>query len=154
MFAIFAGYRIDMSVPIIWSTWSINLMQSLHSRQSPGIADSTGFLTGPQAIGHQSVEVKAIKFWGRPMSIAEKIGLLRGPTLFGALPLSWAEKRSFNYRNEEAWPRSYPSSTRAPRDKHVSAGNRTRVAGEHSSKELFEQLLLLLCSPELYSTVI
>ncbi len=34
--------------------------------------------------------------------------------------------------------------TVAPRDKHVSAGNRTRAAcvtGEHSSKELFEQFV-------------
>jgi hypothetical protein len=42
---------------------------------------------------------------------------------------------------------SSPSSTRAPRNKHVSAGNRTRAAcvfDEHSSKELFELLMLLL----------
>jgi len=44
-------------------------------------------------------------------------------------------------------PRSSLSSTRAPQDKHVPAGNRTLAAcvtGEHSSKELFEQLMLLL----------
>jgi hypothetical protein len=44
--------------------------------------------------------------------------------------------------------RSSPSSTRAPRDKHVLDENRTRAAcvtGEHSnSKELFKQLMLLL----------
>ncbi len=40
---------------------------------------------------------------------------------------------------------SSPSSTRASRDKHVSAGksNLGRL-GERSSKELFEQLVLLL----------
>ncbi len=41
---------------------------------------------------------------------------------------------------------SSPTCTRAPRDKHVSAGNRTQVAyvaSEHFSKELFEQLMLL-----------
>ncbi len=39
------------------------------------------------------------------------------------------------------------SSTRAPQDKHISAGNWTRITcvkGEYSSKELFYQLMLLL----------
>jgi hypothetical protein len=48
---------------------------------------------------------------------------------------------------EETCPRSSPFSTSAPRDKHVSAENRTRpacVTGEHSSKEPFKQLMLLL----------
>jgi hypothetical protein len=43
---------------------------------------------------------------------------------------------------EMTWPRSFLSSTR---DKHVSARNRTRVAcvaGEYSSKELLETLML------------
>jgi len=42
---------------------------------------------------------------------------------------------------------SSPSFNRAAQEKHVSAGNRTQVAyvaGEHSSKELFEQLMILL----------
>jgi hypothetical protein len=51
------------------------------------------------------------------------------------------------------------SSTRTPRDQHVSARNRSWVACEHSSKELFEQLILLLFGTStyvdrnLYSTV-
>jgi hypothetical protein len=63
-----------------------------------------------------------------------------------ALAIPRVRKR-WGHHCGETWLRSSPSSTRAPQDKHVSIGNQTRascVIGDHSSKELFEQLMLLL----------
>jgi hypothetical protein len=37
----------------------------------------------------------------------------------------------------KTWPRSSPSSTRAPRDKHILAGNRTWVACKNYSNSLY-----------------
>ncbi len=46
--------------------------------------------------------------------------------------------KRYTVDNEETWPGSFPSSTRAPRVKYVSAGNRTRAAhSEHGELNMY-----------------
>jgi len=54
---------------------------------------------------------------------------------------------------EENWPRSSPSSTRAPRVKRVSAGNRTQVTcvtGENSTSKSYSNVLCWCYSEPLH----
>ncbi len=58
--------------------------------------------------------------------------------------------QSYSWPYEETWPRSSLSSTRAPQNKHVSAGNRTMAAcvtGEHLAKSYSNSLCCCYSEP-------